>query len=211
MRRHACPLALLGAIVTLLGAVGISALTSAASATGPPLFGAKSTAGSGLTAGQRRRADKLTSQFENSTSEIQYCYVEALDDGRGYTVGRAGFTSGTGDLLEVAERYTKIAGENALSPLLSRLRELAAADDGSIVGLEALPEAWNATCAHPRQRGVQDAVVDREYYLPARRHWRKLGLRRALSLAAIYDADIRPGPHAELPLQPTLRFLAALT
>jgi len=133
------------------------------------------------------------SQFENSTSKIQYCYVEALNDGRGYTVGRAGFTSATGDLLEVAERYTRIAGQNALSPLIARLRALAAGGNGSIAGLERLPEAWRTTCRDPRQRRVQDAVVDEEYYLPAVRHWRKLGLRTALSLAAIYDADIQHG------------------
>lgn len=147
----------------------------------------------GLTPGQRRRADKLISQFENSTSKIQYCYVEALGDGRGYTVGRAGFTSATGDLLEVAERYTKIARKNALSSLLPRLRELAADEDGSLEGLERLPEAWRTTCRDPRQRRAQDAVVDEEYYLPALRHWRRLGLRSALSLAAIYDADIQHG------------------
>lgn len=60
----------------------------------------------GLFLGQRRRADQLISNFENSTSEIHYCYVEALDDGRGYTVGGAGFTSATGDLLEVATAST---------------------------------------------------------------------------------------------------------
>lgn len=147
----------------------------------------------GLTPGQRRRADKLISQFENSTSKIQYCYVEALGDGRGYTVGRAGFTSATGDLLEVAERYTKVAGENALSPLLPRLREVAKNEDGSIDGLESLPDAWRTTCGDARQRRVQDAIVDKEYYFPARRHWRKLKLRTPLSLAAIYDADIQHG------------------
>ncbi len=135
----------------------------------------------------------LISQFENSTSKIQYCYIEALDDGRGYTTGRAGFTSATGDLLEVAERYTKVAGENPLSSLLPRLRELAAEHDGSIAGLEQLPGAWGSTCRDPRQRGVQDAVVDEEYYFPARRHWRKLRLRTPLSLAAIYDAAIQHG------------------
>jgi chitosanase len=148
---------------------------------------------SGFSPGQRSSADKLISQFENSTSKIQYCYIQALDDGRGYTAGRAGFTSATGDLLEVAERYTQAAGDNALSPLLPRLRELAANEDGSIEGLESLPDAWRSACADARQRHVQDAIVDKEYYFPARRHWRKLGLHTALSLLAIYDADIQHG------------------
>jgi chitosanase len=147
----------------------------------------------GLSHAQRVRVDKLISQFENSTSVIQYCYVEALDDGRGYTAGRAGFTSATGDLLEVAARYTRVAPDNPLADLLPRLRELARDGDGSIDGLESLPGAWKQACRDARFRRIQDAVVDREYYNPAVRAWRKLGLRRALSLAAIYDAEIQHG------------------
>src|SRR4051812_476079 len=88
-------------------------------------------AATGLTHAQRIRADKLVSQFENSTSVIQYCYIQALDDGRGYTAGRAGFTSATGDLLEVAELYTNATPGNPLADLIPRLRELAATNDGS--------------------------------------------------------------------------------
>jgi chitosanase len=147
----------------------------------------------GLTHAQRIRVDKLISEFENSTPVIQYCYVEALDDGRGYTAGRAGFTSATGDLLEVAELYTDGVPGNPLADLLPRLRELAASGDGSIEGLERLPQAWADTCDDPAQRRIQDSVVDREYYTPAVKLWRKYGLRRPLSLAAIYDAAIQHG------------------
>src|SRR4051812_24259803 len=150
-------------------------------------------AAAGLTHAQHLRADKLISEFENSTQVIQYCYVEALEDGRGYTVGRAGFTSATGDLLEVAEMYTHEVPDNPLADLLPRLRELAANGDGSNDGLEALPDAWKETCKDPRQRAIQDAVVDREYYNPAVKLWRKYGLKLPLSLAAIYDADIQHG------------------
>ena len=73
------------------------------------------------------------------------------------------------------------------------LRELSAREDGSIEGLEGLPDAWRASCDDPRQRAAQDAVVDELYYNPAVKRWRGLGLRRALSLAAIYDAMIQHG------------------
>jgi chitosanase len=173
----------LGSVIRLLAAFAATfALAAPAHAATP-----------GLTHAQRIRADKLVSQFENSTSVIQYCYVEALDDGRGYTVGRAGFTSATGDLLEVAEQYTQAVPGNPLADLLPRLRELAKSGDGSIEGLERLPQAWADTCDDPRQRAIQDGVVDKEYYNPAVRRWRKLGLRRPLSLAAIYDAEIQHG------------------
>jgi chitosanase len=157
------------------------------------LSAAPSAGAAGLTHAQRIRADKLISQFENSTSKIQYCYIGALDDGRGYTAGRAGFTSATGDLLEVAERYTRAVPGNPLEDLLPRLRELAESGDGSLDGLESLPQAWRDTCKDPRQRRIQDAVVDEEYYNPAVKAWRKLGLHRPLSLAAIYDAEIQHG------------------
>jgi chitosanase len=82
---------------------------------------------------------------------------------------------------------------NPLQDLLPRLRELAATGDGSIEGLERLPQAWADTCHDSRQRRIQDGVVDKEYYNPAVTHWRKLGLHRPLSLAAIYDAEIQHG------------------
>src|SRR3954449_8087981 len=156
---------------------------------------AATTAGAapGLTHAQRLRTDKLISEFENSTPVIQYCYVVALEDGRGYTVGRAGFTTATGDLLEVAEMYTDEVPHNPLGDLLPRLRQAAASGDGSTDGLEALPQAWRDTCKDPRQRAIQDAVVDREYYDPAVNLWRKYGLELPLSLASIYDASIQHG------------------
>ena len=156
-----------------------------------------SACGAGLGKGQRHRVDALISEFENSTQRIQWCYVEALEDGRGYTVGRAGFTSATGDLLEVAERYTREVPGNPLADLLPRLRELAANEDGSIDGLEDLPSAWKATCTDPRQRAIQNLVVNEQYYRPAVRHWKRLKLRRPLSLAAIYDAEIQHGNGAD--------------
>ncbi len=56
---------------------------------------------------QRLIADQFVSIFENGTSEIQYGSAEDIGDGRGITAGRAGFTSATGDMLIVIEKYTK--------------------------------------------------------------------------------------------------------
>jgi chitosanase len=174
------------------------------------LFACTTTASAaGLSSAQRHRADALISEFENSTQEIQYCYVEALDDGRGYTAGRAGFTSATGDMLEVAEAYTRAVPDNPLAPYLPRLRELAESGDGSLDGLEGLADAWARTCADAQQRAVQDAVVDREYYRPAVREWRRRGLRKPLSLAAIYDAEIQHGGGPDLDGVPAMLGRAA--
>ena len=50
-----------------------------------------------LTSDQKRRAEELTSIFENDTIELQYAYTEDLHDGRGITSGRVGFTTRDGD------------------------------------------------------------------------------------------------------------------
>jgi chitosanase len=147
----------------------------------------------GLDAGQRHRADQLISLFENDTPEIQYCYIENIGDGRGFTAGRAGFTTATGDLLLVAERYTRAVPDNPLAPFLPRLREAAEQQSDSTEGLEGLPDAWRQACQDPRQVAVQDAIVDEEYYRPALAKARRAGLKLPLSIAAIYDAEIQHG------------------
>ncbi|MEA2450884.1 MAG: chitosanase [Thermoleophilaceae bacterium] len=177
-----------------LAAVLLALLVAAAAVAGARVNGA---AKAGLTRAQHVRVDKLISQFENSTGVIQYCYVAALDDGRGYTVGRAGFTSATGDLLEVAQRYTDQVPDNPLADLLPALREKASNGDGSIDGLEGLPDAWREACKDARQRRAQDAIVAEEYYDPAVHEARKRALHRPLSLAAIYDAEIQHGPGSD--------------
>lgn len=157
------------------------------------LVAGSASAASPLTPSQRRIADELVSEFENSTPRPQYCYVAALGDGRGYTVGRAGFTSATGDLLEVVQRYDAVAPGNALQSFVPRLEQLASSGSGSLAGLEGFPAAWRSTCGDPRQRRAQDAVNDKEYFEPAVALWRRLGLRMPLSLAALYDATVQHG------------------
>jgi chitosanase len=147
-----------------------------------------------LTAEQKLRADRLISVFENDTIELQYAFIENIDDGRGYTAGRAGFTTATADLLLVVERYSSARPGNELAAYLPRLRELAADASDATDGLDGLPEAWARAAADRRFRDAQDEVVDEEYYKPAVEFWRDLGLRTPLALVELYDADIQHGP-----------------
>lgn len=149
--------------------------------------------GNELTPNQKRRAEQLTSIFENDTIVLQYSYIEALHDGRGYTAGRAGFTTATGDLLDVVERYTARVPGNPLGAYLPRLRQLDRAHSGSVSGLAGLVPAWQSAAGDPVFRTIQDEVVDETYYVPAVQHWYAAGLNTALSLAALYDAIIQHG------------------
>jgi len=147
----------------------------------------------GLSAEQKRRAEQLTSVFENDTIELQYAYIEALGDGRGYTAGRAGFTTATADLLDVVERYTALAPDNRLARYLPRLRKLALTQSDSIAGLKGIMPAWQLSAIDPLFRDVQDQVVSDTYYQPAVARWHAEGLTSALGLAVLYDTIIQHG------------------
>lgn len=142
---------------------------------------------------QKLIADETISIFENGTTQIQYGYIEYLNDGRGYTAGRAGFTSATCDLLSVVERYEKKVPGNALSAYIPRLKALCANEDGSVSGLEGFTQKWHSLANDPMLRAAQDEEVDSTYYLPAYHRCLQLGLKLPISLLFLYDAIIQHG------------------
>jgi hypothetical protein len=139
------------------------------------------------------RADQLISVFENATLELQYGDVKNLGDGRGYTSGRAGFTTANGDALQVVQAYTSQVPGNALSAYLPRLRRLAQRESGSVRGLEGYPRAWQSAAADARFRAAQDAVVDELYLRPALQHAAAIGAQRHLTRVALYEAAMQHG------------------
>ncbi|GAC1351033.1 MAG: hypothetical protein NVS3B20_01590 [Polyangiales bacterium] len=156
-----------------------------------------------LSADQRRRADALISLFENGTPVIQYDYVEALGDGRGYTAGR-GFTTGTGDLLSVVKLFAARAPGNVLTKYLPRLTELAASSSDSITGLSDFPASWKDASMDAVFRKAQDDVVDRDVYFVAMKHCDEVGLKTALGRFVIYDTLFMHGDGADLDGTPAL-------
>jgi chitosanase len=151
-----------------------------------------------FSAEQKRRAEQLTSLFENGTTEIQYGYVENLDDGRGYTCGRAGFTTGTGDAYEVVKRYTDRVPHNPLAKYLPELERLNSLPENSderadISGLKGFPDAWQSLGNDKVFRAVQDEVSDEWYYRPAMVRASQVGIRTALGKAIFYDTIIQHG------------------
>ncbi|MDL5023959.1 chitosanase [Bacillus velezensis] len=147
----------------------------------------------GLNTDQKRRAEQLTSIFENGKTEIQYGYVEELDDGRGYTCGRAGFTTATGDALEVVEVYTKAVPNNKLKKYLPELRRLAKDESDDISNLKGFASAWHSLGNDKAFRAAQDKVNDSLYYQPAMKRSENAGLKTALAKAVMYDTVIQHG------------------
>jgi chitosanase len=53
----------------------------------------------------KRKAQMLTTLWENDTTVFQYAFARNNGDGYGYTSGRVGFTTGTGDSADVVKCF----------------------------------------------------------------------------------------------------------
>ena len=136
---------------------------------------------------------QIVSVFENGTPEIQYDYIEDLNDGRGYTAGRAGFCTACGDLLTVVNDYTTQVPDNALAQYVPTLTRLAASSDDSTDGLDGFERAWRTAAQDPAFRQAQDRVTDDLYAAPARKLAADNGVRSALGLAILVDTAVQQG------------------
>jgi chitosanase len=136
--------------------------------------------------------DCLVSIFENSSLTIQYGFIGDIKDGNGFTAGRAGFTSKTGDMLELLLDYEQIAPNNLLTRYINPLKQVyGTADTASI---STLQRDWPlAAMQDPLFRMAQDRVNDRLYRQPAQQVGQDLGLQLPISYAAIYEAGIQHG------------------
>ena len=150
---------------------------------------------------QRLIADQFVSIFENGTSEIQYGSAEDIGDGRGITAGRAGFTSATGDMLIVIEKYTKLKPENSLATYTKELKRLEnlryevgdREGSASTKNLNGLIEAWAENAKDPSFRTIQDEVVNELYFQPALELAKSVGAKLPLALLSLYDTNIMHG------------------
>jgi chitosanase len=147
---------------------------------------------------------QVVSVFENGTPEIQYAYVEDLDDGRGYTAGRAGFCTACGDLLTVVKTYTAQVPANPLARYLPTLTDLAASSDDSTRGLGGFEDAWRTAAKDPVFRTVQDGVTDALYVAPARKIAEDNGVRSALGIGILVDTAVQQGTEADPDSLPSL-------
>ncbi|MFC3505532.1 chitosanase [Micromonospora krabiensis] len=138
-------------------------------------------------------AMQLVSAAENSSLDwrAQFSYIEDIGDGRGYTAGIIGFCSGTGDMLELVEAYTRTKPGNVLAPYLPALRAVNGTD--SHAGLDPnYPRDWRAAATDPVFRAAQEAERDRVYFNPSVRDG-KADRVRALGQFVYYDAAVMHG------------------
>ncbi|PSK61864.1 Chitosanase [Micromonospora sp. MH33] len=136
---------------------------------------------------------QIVSAAENSSLDwrAQFSYIEDIGDRRGYTAGIIGFCSGTGDMLELVEVYTRTKPGNVLAGYLPALRAVNGSD--SHAGLDPnFPRDWRTAATDPVFRAAQEAERDRVYFNPSVRDGKTDGVR-ALGQFAYYDAAAMHG------------------
>lgn len=149
---------------------------------------------SSITSGRlRHEAYALVSSAKNSTTDYadQYGYIEDIKDGRGYTGGIIGFTSATGDMLAVVQRYADLGGTGDVIDYMPALKALAGTD--SHQGLDpGFPDAWKRAAADPLMIKAQDQELDERYMEPAVQAAEEDGLS-PLGQYIYYDAIVVHG------------------
>ncbi|MFF3439069.1 chitosanase [Streptosporangium sp. NPDC002721] len=185
------------ALITLAGAGHTVELSPApGSAVVPAGLASSSSSSAAVDLTDPRKKDiamQLVSSAENSSLnwKAQYKYIEDIKDGRGYTAGIIGFCSGTGDMLDLVERYTRLKPGNVLAKYLPALRKV----DGtaSHKGLDPnYPKDWATAAKDTVFQQAQNDERDRVYFNPAVDQAKKDGLR-ALGQFAYYDAIVTHG------------------
>lgn len=143
---------------------------------------------------RKDHAMQIVSSAENSSLDwrAQFSYIEDIRDGRGYTGGIIGFTSGTHDMLELVERYSNASPGNVLEKYLPALRAVDGSD--SHEGLDpGYPGDWRSAANDQVFRNLQESERDRVYFNPAVSQAKQDGIR-ALGQFAYYDAAVVHGP-----------------
>jgi len=147
-------------------------------------------------------AMKLVSSAENSSLDWrpQYRYLEYKVEGnraenRGYTGGTIGFTSRTGDMLELLRYLRSIRSHSRLASYIPALRRASGTTGRQGLGA-GFRRAWRAAANKQAFRQGQDHERDLHYFCPAIRRAQRDGLG-ALGQFIYYDAIVVHGPGAD--------------
>jgi chitosanase len=146
-------------------------------------------------------AMKLISAAENSSLDWkrQYSYIEYNVEGndkenRGYTGGIIGFTSATGDMLDLVRQYERLSPGNKLSKYVLALEHVNGTSSKEGLGLSFVAD-WKAAADDSKFRQAQNELRDNIYFNPSVDLAKRDGLR-ALGQFAYYDAAVMHGPTA---------------
>jgi chitosanase len=136
-------------------------------------------------------AEKINSLFENDTTSPKYDYCENLDDGRGFTFGKIGFTTANGDGYDLIKAYCQTNPASVLNKYLPVLKQLAEDENDDTDDLQGFEKVWKQEA--PKTHTAQDKMAFETYGQPALQYCQKLGLKTAMAATFLYDAIVQHG------------------
>lgn len=169
---------------------------------------------------QRQKLDMLVEMGDDDNTTISYGLCLNYGDGRGYTIGKVGFGTGTGNFIVVAACYNILEPGNVLAKYWGTRDASGTAIDGLIYyndqyvatgmnqgGTELIESLGNLTAdittaaaeAPPAGQTknnfdrCQDSIADAIYLSAAIQHVDQRGLQSALTAAFLYDTEINLG------------------
>jgi chitosanase len=155
----------------------------------------------------------LVAMGENDTSISAYAYAQNIADGRGYTNGKVGFCTGTGDAITVARCYNDAKPSNVLAKYWSGLVSInntfftSGTNVGATTAIDSLgtwpnsnPNApnwtggdWSSAATDPVFNACQDTMADAFYLSMALDHANALQLVAPLTVGFLYDTELNFG------------------
>lgn len=143
-----------------------------------------------LTPTQKQTAQAIVNLFETGAVLGDYGNVTVIPGDTGHlTFGRSQTTLGSGNLLDLLQRYCSNDGArfgHRLSPWLARFE----ATDLSLDSDLRLHNLLRATADDPIMRETQDVFFDEVYWQTAARIAANLGIASALGTAVVYDSTV---------------------
>ncbi len=162
------------------------------------------------------KAQALVSLGENDnpTPSQNYSFCSNIKDGRGYTIGKVGFCTGTGDFVIVAACYNDAKPGNVLQkywPALTYYADqyiTANANQSDTSKIDAIAKAASTTfkadiataAADAEFTGCQDAYAAAEDLAPAADHFNQFHMSGALTLGFLYDTELNFGEDDDPPM-----------
>nr|WP_237548792.1 MULTISPECIES: chitosanase [unclassified Streptomyces] len=182
-------------MLAFIGAAAVAGpLLATQSAGAATPFSSLITAGGLDDPAKKEIAMQIVCSAENSSLEWkkQYRYIEDIDDGRGYTAGIIGFCSGTGDMLDLVELYTRRKPGNILAKYLPALRRVDGSDSHEGLDPTFVRDWERAADTDAEFRKAQNDERDRVYFNPAVKQGKADGIG-TLGQFCYYDAIVMHG------------------
>lgn len=155
---------------------------------------------SSVAADCHNKAFQMLAVCENSQTQLKWNYAENINDQRGITFGAIGFTTGTYDGNALIKYYTTLNPNNNLAKYIPALDAIDAgrhtyndADSSdSIIGLDNFIKDVNSN-TDPLWVTAQLHEIERMYWNPTVATWNAIGANNELTLAYLYNANVRFG------------------